>query len=194
MAEQSWERLPGENSRWFQRFEAFRLMGPGRDLTTAYNRERVGGGRKESADCSGTWRKMAGLYRWRERAEAWDQYLSGMAGAAAETERLEILNSGFALIHERVRALNALGRKLQREIDIEEHFWLPDVKSIGGGEFAERVDIIRFNSALVEQFRGTLDDIAQEVGGRTQKHDLTTNGKDLPAAVVNVYIPANGRE
>jgi hypothetical protein len=45
---------------------------------------------------------------------------------------------------------------------------VPDVKSIGSGEFAERVDLVRFNAALLEQFRGTLDDIAQEVGQRKQ--------------------------
>jgi hypothetical protein len=54
--------------------------------------------------------------------------------------------------------------------------WLPDVKQIGGGEHAERVDIVRFNAALIEQYRGTLDDLAKETGGRKQKMEVT--GKD----------------
>lgn len=54
--------------------------------------------------------------------------------------------------------------------------WLPDVKQIGGGEHAERVDIVRFNAALIEQYRGTLDDIAKEKGERKQKMEVT--GKD----------------
>ena len=35
--------------------------------------------------------------------------------------------------------------------------------------------------------------IEWEMGKAIQKSDLTTNGKDLPAAIVNVYLPDNGR-
>lgn len=52
------------------------------------------------------------------------------------------------------------------------NLWVADVKSIGSGEFAERVDIERFNSALVEQYRKVLEDIAKETGGRVQKQDI----------------------
>jgi len=42
------------------------------------------------------------------------------------------------------------------------NIWLPDVKEVGG----QVVDIERFNAAIVDQYRGALDDIAKEVGGR----------------------------
>lgn len=51
--------------------------------------------------------------------------------------------------------------------------WLKDVKQIGSGESAERVDIVRFNAAMFEQLRGTLDDIAKEVGGRVQRQEVS---------------------
>lgn len=52
--------------------------------------------------------------------------------------------------------------------------WLKDVKQIGRGDDAERVDIVRFNSALFEQFRGLLDDLAKETGGRVTKTENKT--------------------
>lgn len=68
-----WERQEGEPHRWFQRFEAYRLMGPGRSLRSCYNTDRVAHGHEESRQASGTWRKIADLWSWQARAEAWDQ-------------------------------------------------------------------------------------------------------------------------
>ena len=47
------------------------------------------------------------------------------------------------------------------------------------GEFAERVDIERFNAAIISEVRGVLDDIAKETGGRAQKleHSGTLESK-----------------
>jgi hypothetical protein len=56
------------------------------------------------------------------------------------------------------------------------HVWLRDYKQIGSGEFAEKVDIYRFNAALVSEYRAALDDIAKEVGGRKQKVDMEHSG------------------
>jgi hypothetical protein len=54
--------------------------------------------------------------------------------------------------------------------------WLRDVKQIGSGDNAERVDIVRFNAALFEQFSNYLDDIAKETGGRVQKQETHSSG------------------
>jgi hypothetical protein len=81
-----WERLPDEPNRWFGRFERYRLMGPGRSIQGACNRERVGKGRKESADAPGSWRNASKSWHWIERAEAWDQYLVDEAAAAVEAK------------------------------------------------------------------------------------------------------------
>ncbi len=42
--------------------------------------------------------------------------------------------------------------------------WLPDVKSIGTGPTAERVDLVQFNAPLIRELRACLDDIAAELG------------------------------
>src|SRR5579859_8179467 len=54
--------------------------------------------------------------------------------ALAEAEQAEItriLTSGYALMHKRVEALNALSQKLEAYLADENKVWLPDVKAIG---------------------------------------------------------------
>ena len=92
------------------------------------------------------------------------------------------MQSGFALKHERIQALNALAEMLLEEVKEVDKRWCPDVKSIGQGEFAERVDIVRFNGSLIEQARKSLEDIAAELGERINRQELT-----LPGAKVKGY-------
>lgn len=93
--------------------------------------------------------------------------------------------SGLALEYERVATLRRLAGLLEAELyqtladGSMPALWLPDVKQVGSGENAERVDIVRFNRSLVEALRGVLDDLAKETGGRTQRHDILTNGESL---------------
>lgn len=70
-----WERIDGEPHRWFRRFEAYRLMGPGRSLVAACNQERVAAGKRESPQAPGSWRAAARDWGWKARAESWDQHL-----------------------------------------------------------------------------------------------------------------------
>lgn len=89
--------------------------------------------------------------------------------------------SGLALVHERVATLRRLGGLLEAELYDEEsgelrNLWLPDAKQIGSGESAERVDLLRFNEALIRQLREVLDDIAREVGGRRPGLEISGGG------------------
>jgi hypothetical protein len=68
-----WERQPGEPNLWFSRFERFRLTGPSRSLLGTVNAELVQKGRAKQAKVPGAWNKAATQWRWRERAEAWDE-------------------------------------------------------------------------------------------------------------------------
>lgn len=171
-----WERKEGEPNRWFQWFERYRLLGPNRSLLACFNQWRVEKCREVSTRAPGSWRTKAEEWDWQKRAEAWDQYLSDKAAQESEARRLEILSSGYAQRHERVKALNELAGLLLGEINETDKRWLPDVKSIGSGEDAERVDIVRFNTALIEQARKTLDDLASELGERVR--GLEISGKD----------------
>lgn len=107
---QPWERLPEENNRWYQRFDAFKLLGPGRTLIAIYNRERVAAGRNESAEVSGAWRKKVRLYRWVERAEAWDKYLTDQREAEYLAERARVDAQWEAEVMRRPEILGRLSR------------------------------------------------------------------------------------
>lgn len=79
-----WERQDGESSRWFQRFEAFRLMGVSRSLLGAVNQEKDRNGQKRTKNASTSWRNACDTWNWRARAIAWDQYVIARTEAAIE--------------------------------------------------------------------------------------------------------------
>lgn len=133
-----------------------------------------------------TLRTWSSNYDWPERAKVFDAEWEARKTAEAEA----VQNYGLALQYERVRELYQLAALLKGQIyELSEphpvtgrvsfaNLWVADVKSIGSGEYAERVDIERFNSALIEQYRKVLEDIAKEIGGRVNKQELTgANGE-----------------
>lgn len=84
---ESWERLAGETAAAFAAFCAFRDFGPERSVPKAVNERysKTEGG--EAADpaflgkkCR-MWRGWAAQYKWRERAEAYDQYIDRLKQA-----------------------------------------------------------------------------------------------------------------
>jgi hypothetical protein len=79
------------------------------------------------------------------------------------------MEQGLAVDHERVKALKELADTLLDELRQYDRRWVRDVKQIGSGDSAERVDIERFNASEVEQLRGLLDDIAKEKQERRQR-------------------------
>lgn len=131
-------------------------------------------------------------YNWPERARAYDAEWERRKNA----EREAVLNYGLSLDFERVRKLYRLAAFLEAQIferdstGVYYNIWLPDVKQIGNGDSAERVDIERFNAPLLEQYRKVLEDIAKETGGRVQKQDITTGGEKLEI-IIREYEPDN---
>jgi hypothetical protein len=188
---QTWDRIQEEPNLWYQRFESFRLLGPGRSILAVFNQWRLAKSRKVARNFPKSWRRAADLWRWRERAEAWDEHIRKRAASEAESERLRILSSGYALQHKRIEVLDELAKLLHEELNTDDKRWVPDVKSIGGGENAERVDIVRFNAPIIEQFRKTLDDLAAEMGERISKQEVDQR---VHNSEVIVYLPENERE
>ncbi|HZW02886.1 MAG TPA: PBSX family phage terminase large subunit [Anaerolineaceae bacterium] len=75
-----WEQMEGEPNRWYQRFSAFRLLGPGRSVEAVFRKEREaagGKGRKPTRH----WYGNAQVWQWKPRAEAWDQFVRDEAEA-----------------------------------------------------------------------------------------------------------------
>ncbi len=81
-----WDQQEGEPNRWYQRFNAFRLAGPGRTILSVANAEKAIRGQKESKYPPGSWRKATEKWQWRVRANAWDQHLTDQKAAAIEAK------------------------------------------------------------------------------------------------------------
>jgi hypothetical protein len=96
--------------------------------------------------------------------------------ALVQADEYDALNSGLALKMERVKRLMLLAALMEEDI-FNGVLWTDNVKMIGAGPFQERVEYEEFNSAEVQQYRGVLDDIAKETGGRVQKVESDNKGE-----------------
>ncbi len=81
------------------------------------------------------------------------------------------LTKGYALKEYRVYKLNCLATLLESDL-FGGFIWLDQVKGVGSGDAAKVIDYEEFNAAEIAQYRGILDDIAKETGGRAQKTDV----------------------
>jgi hypothetical protein len=186
-----WAQLPGETPLWFGRFERYRLMWP-HSIIRVYHEEwreerkkaRQGEktGEKEGIDITledelprkapGKWYEMTDRYRWKERASAWDAYQIAEIEKTLIAEKAKVLATGYAVMHQRVAQLNNQAEKLIAMLDDPSKVWTPDVKAIGSGPSAERVDLVQFNAPLFHEIRATFDDIAKELGQRIKKAEM----------------------
>jgi hypothetical protein len=190
------ERKPGESNRAVQACNDYLRMGPGRSLVDLIKKYTESDQTSPPTTSIGTLKAWSSKLDWESRSIAYDRQLEDQ-----KTDRAnEVMRSGLALPHKRVEKLKRLAKLLEDEIYEEDtpghkpKVWVRDVKAIGSGEFAHEVWIERFNGTLISEYRSTLEDLAKETGGRIHRTDLTTNGKDLPAATVTVYLPDNHRD
>lgn len=84
----------------------------------------------------------------------------------------DALKNGLALKEERVKRLTLLAAMMEEDI-FGGVLWTNDLKSIGSGDQQQVVEFEEFNLAEVQQYRGVIDDIAKEVGGRVQRQEHT---------------------
>lgn len=177
------ERCEGESKKAITACNDWLRMGPGRSVPALIEKYRVLSSENPQFHPpslkKGTLATWSYKFEWQNRASIYDSEWE----ARQNEERERVFKQGLALDFERVKKLNRLADMLEAQIyeiaeggehDGEQHrLWLPDVKSVGAGDNAERVDIVRFNSALLSEFRNTLNDIAAEVGGRIKKSELS---------------------
>lgn len=171
-----WEQRDGEPPKWFDRFTKFCLLGPNRTLEAVYAKcARKTKSRKvakrrgaRASGVSKAWREAVERWQWRERAAEWDKNERRKQQELYDAQQRAILEQGYALQTERVAKLNALAEQLWADLQTLDKRWLPDAKSIGSGENAERIDFVRFNAPLVAQWRETLNDLALETNGRVR--------------------------
>jgi hypothetical protein len=179
------ERKKGESKNAILACNDFMRLGPGRNipkLRLAYVAQVA----VDPSYCPPSLSKVtmtqwSGKHDWTERAAMYDKQVDD-----EKTERAEqLITTGLALVEERLAKLYALSEMLEEELYARaddgtlSNLWLKDVKQIGSGKNAERVDIRRFNPAIVSQFRDALADIAAEMGHRVRGVDITSKGKQI---------------
>lgn len=188
------ERQPGESARAVQACNDFLRQGPGRSLARLlrkYGKMRENAAPTTSEDTLSNWSRRFG---WQARAEAFDAEVEELKNIQRQKE----LGTGLALDHKRVHDLKILALRLKRQIYARDdagrmfNLWLRDVKWIGSGELGREVNVERFNSALVDQYRGALDDLARETGGRKQRVEQETfgpGGGPIPITIIEAVPP-----
>ena len=90
----------------------------------------------------------------------------------------QALTEGLAVKAERVKKLKQLAALIERDL-FGGFLWLEQVKGVGSGDAATIVDYEEFNKAEVDAYRSVLKDIADELGDRVQRQDVTTKGESL---------------
>lgn len=182
------ERYPSETDKAVQACNDYLRMGAGRSLTLLvqnYNEIKQNQAPTQSKGTLITWSANFG---WVERASLYDGEMERLRTEAAQRAMME----GLALDYERVGKLKRLADFLEGQLyeqgegGVYHNVWLPDVKQIGSGEFAERVDIERFNAPLISEYRSVLDDLAKETGGR--KKTVQIGGEKDNPLQVNVAV------
>lgn len=136
--------------------------------------------------------KWSSDYKWQERVKQYDADQARARDEIIAAERAKVFTSGYALMHKRVEQLNALVEKLIEMVADESKVWVPDVKSIGTGPTAERVDLVQFNDALFREIRAHFADIAAELGERVKKSETTI--KSLPKVYIDLDQDEDGSE
>lgn len=189
-------RQSGETEEAVQACNDWLRLGPGRSLPgllAEYNQMPPNTAPTLSLHTLERWSARFG---WKARARQYNAQVSEREKQALEetkqARRRQIMEEGLAAAHERVLRLARLADFLEGQIFTEgqdadgnviyPNVWVPDVKSIGSGPFAERVDIQRFNGGLISQYRATLADLAAETGGRSRQPEADA-GEELPAKV-----------
>jgi hypothetical protein len=93
----------------------------------------------------------------------------------AKIDEKSALIEGYAAKEHRVYKLSMLAALLECDL-LGGFLWLDQVKAIGSGDIAQIVEYEEFNKAEIDAYRGVLDDIAKEVGGRVTKQEVSGAG------------------
>lgn len=161
-----WDQLPDEPTYWYDLFTQYRLLGATRTLRKLYRMKRDEKGLKalpREWGASTSWTQKAREWKWIERAEAWDDFIREKADETAEG----VLSEGLALPHVRIEKLKRVAEKL------EDYILDPKVTKI--------------SSYVIEQYRGVLDDIAKETGGRVKETRFTAGNNGSIQQIVTVW-------
>jgi hypothetical protein len=180
--ETPWERIEGENNLWYGRFFTYLNMGPSRTLLGAVHIDEARRGAKgRSSSAPGSWFNASRDFKWKERAQAYDEHL-----------RKEVFTQGAAYDLNRIASLDKEDRKLADKVDRladKVETMLDAMKPPKGG----------FNFELVRMYLETqrvrlevLDALAKETGGRIQRKEIA--GPNGGPVEVLLFLPEQEKD
>jgi len=187
-------RLKGERSRAYAAFSDYCLLGATRSLKklcVEYRRQRDCDSAVEIPTQRGrtldTWSSRFG---WQERVEEYDLAMREINQEGLEKEVFDGAAKPANRIHELKKLANDLSRMIYTEDDDFEishpghrpFLWLKETKVIGSGPLAYPMNVYRYNSAIIGDYRGLLDDLARETGGRKHLVDVTSANHGITLA------------
>lgn len=184
------DRIKGESWKSITACNDYLRMGVGRSLRKlrAFYDKQLSEGKQipptKSLPTLGGWSLK---FQWVERSKLYDLEM--------EKEKDQIVHAdlkrGLSLSGYRVEELKELFEKLKEEFwFVDENgkqvnLWLPDVKKIGTGDDAKWKDIVRYNSAIINDMFRALDDLAKETGGRIRKQEMDIKGTKIVVSLKN---------
>ncbi len=199
------ERKDNETDRAVQACNDYLRMGPSRSLPKLHGKYTKSHKKTQPTESLDTLKGWSTDFDWQLRASAYDAELETTKnekrkqvieqGLALDYERVTKLKQLARFLEKQIYDEASEPESLSTEdliaatlsgnaprvtqAGFEQHkVWLPDVKQIGSGENATRVDIVKFNAALISEYRSTLADLASETGGRRQKQEIEHTGKN----------------
>jgi len=156
-------------------------LGPGRSLAALLDLYKASPGSPTSS--ARTLRGWARRYDWPERASCYDEYQQSSLLFAESERQQAAMQTGLAQTCERVESLKLLYSQLQTYLERAWPIWLADLQA-EPAESGSRARVARFNTAIIIQMRGILDDLARETGGRAAgllaKVAITPGPRPLP--------------
>lgn len=164
-------------------------MGAGRSLRKLHEHYkgqiRSGSGTNIPTQYLSTLSRWSSRNSWQTRAAEYDLAMRKAGQSLIEEEAF----TGAAKPANRIQRLKKIFEDLSRMIYEENEdfeinhpgrrpfLWLKEVKIVGSGVNAREIAVYRYNGSIISDFRGLLDDIAREVGGRRQAIDISTEKK-----------------
>jgi hypothetical protein len=171
---QPWDRQPGEPNLWYDRFERFRLAGVSRSILSLYNAERKQKDKPTASTQPHPWNTTAATWRWRERAEAWDEHLREQKRREDQEKRDKELAKVRELRRTTVESMQALlGHVTTYQYEDARKQGKPHLDPKTLRELAQAMAIIFKESRL-------------EFGEPTDITDVTSGGKSLARDVMEL--------
>ncbi len=123
-----WEQMDGEPDYWFGRFQIYLGLGPMRTLiaTPAAVTRQTG----KSCSYNPEWGRHSRIWRWRERAQAWDAHQRDLLAVAERNSRATLKSRRLDVIGDYLDVVRGVldSADLQEADKQQARQWLPQMR------------------------------------------------------------------